>query len=83
MLDEKSCMCFVDMVAAFYGIPRNLLVCLIRNAIILWMMSVNEGQGQESEWILSCQRSVRLRWGCTKDLCCHFFAVAMDFIELN
>ena len=22
-------------------------------------------------WILSCQRSLRLMWGCTKDLCCH------------
>ena len=23
-------------------------------------------QRQESEWILSCQRSLKLKWGCTK-----------------
>ena len=28
-------------------------------------------QRQESEWILSCQRSLRLKWGCIKNLCCH------------
>ena len=38
-------------------------------------------QRQESEWILSNQRSLRLKWGCTKDLYCHhFFAVVVDVV---
>ena len=28
-------------------------------------------QGNESEWILSSQRSFRLKCGCNKDLCYH------------
>ena len=39
------------------------------------------GQRQESEWILCCQRSLRLKWGCTKDLSCHLFlAVVVDVV---
>ena len=36
-------------------------------------------QRQESEWIL---RSLRLKCGCTKDLCCHllFFAILEDVV---
>ena len=39
-------------------------------------------QRQESEWILSCQRNMRLKWECTIDLCCHlfFFAVKVDVV---
>ena len=39
-------------------------------------------QRQESKWIVSCQRSLRLKWGCTKDLCCHLFlfAVVVDVV---
>ena len=30
---------------------------------------------------MSCQRSLRLRRGCTKDLCCHlFFIEVVDFV---
>ena len=28
---------------------------------------------QGLEWILSCQRSLRLMRGCKKNLCCHLF----------
>ena len=37
-------------------------------------------QRQESEWILSCRRSLGLKSGCAKDMCCHlfFFAVVVD-----
>ena len=28
-------------------------------------------QRQESEWIVSCQRSLRSTLGCIKDQCCH------------
>ena len=36
-----------------------------------------------SEWILSCLRSLRIKLGCTKDLCCRllFFAVVVDVTE--
>ena len=39
-------------------------------------------QKQESEWILNCQWSLRLEWGCMKDLCCHLFlfAVVMSIV---
>ena len=35
------------------------------------MMSLYEGAKTESDWILICQRSLRLKLECTKDLCCH------------
>ena len=40
------------------------------------------GQRQESEWILSCQRSLGLKWKFTKDLCCHliFLALVVDVV---
>ena len=33
-------------------------------------------------WILSCQRRLRFKLGCTKDLCCYlfFFAVVVDVV---
>ena len=40
-------------------------------------------KGQKPGCILSCQRSLRLKWGCTKDLCYHlfFFAVVVDIVS--
>ena len=36
----------------------------------------------ESEWLLSSQRSLRLKWECTKDLCCRLsFAVVVDVVS--
>ena len=38
-------------------------------------------QSDGLEWyILSCQRSLRLWWGYTMDLCCHLFAVVVDVV---
>ena len=38
-------------------------------------------QRQGLEWILSCQRSLRLRWRCIKALCCHLlFAVVVNVV---
>ena len=36
----------------------------------------------KSEWILSCQRSLRPKWVCTNDLCYHhlFLAVVVDVV---
>ena len=39
-------------------------------------------QREESEWILSSQRSLMLKWGYTNDLCCCLFsAVVVDVIN--
>ena len=37
---------------------------------------------QTLEWILGCQMSLRLKCGCTKDLCCYlfFFALMVDVV---
>ena len=39
-------------------------------------------QRQELVWILSCQRVLRKKCGCIKDLCCQFFlfAVVVDVV---
>ena len=37
-------------------------------------------QRQELELILSCQRSLKLKWGCIKDLCRYLFAVVVDTV---
>ena len=37
-------------------------------------------QRQEKEWIMSCWRSLRLMWGCTKHLYSHIFAVVVDVV---
>ena len=34
-------------------------------------------QRQVLEQILSCQRNLRLQWGCDKDLCCRLFLFAV------
>ena len=40
-------------------------------------------QQQVSQWTVSCQRSLSLKWGCTRDLCCHLFlfAVMVDVVS--
>ena len=35
-------------------------------------------QRQGLEWIPSCQRSLRLKCGCTKDLCCNLVMSLYD-----
>ena len=58
-------MCFVDIEKAFERVPRKMLELAMRK------------KRQESEWILSCQRSLRLKWECTKDLGCQLFSFAV------
>ena len=39
-------------------------------------------QRQGLEWTMSCQRSLRLKWGCIKGMCCQlFFAVMVDVVN--
>ena len=55
----------------------------IQDVLVRSVMSLMREQIQESEWILCCQRSLRLKWECTMDLCCHlfFFAVVVDVVS--
>ena len=43
---------------------------------------MREQRQAKSEWIVRCQKSLKLKWRCTKDLCCHFFlfAVVVDVV---
>ena len=62
---KKLCMCFVDLEKAFDRVPRKVLV---RSVMILYEAA--------KTWVrvcLSCQRNLRLMWGCTKDLFFHLF----------
>ena len=45
----------------------------IREILVRSVMSLNKGAKTGLEWILSCQRSVRSKWECPNDLCCHLF----------
>ena len=73
---KKVCMCFVDQEKAFSIVRRKVLEWAmmkkgISDVLVRFVMSVYEEA--KKEWILSCQRSLRLKWGCTKDLCCRIF----------
>ena len=82
-------MCFVDLVKAFHRVPGKMLEWVLRKkgiteVLVRSVMSLYEDQGQESEWILSCQRSLSLKWGCTKHMCCHlFFLLWLQMLSLN
>ena len=71
---KKKVVCFVDLEKVFDRVPRKALKWAMRKkgipeVLARSMMSLLGG----SELILSCQRSLRLKWGCTKDLCCHLY----------
>ena len=72
---KKLYMYFVDLEKAFDRVPRKVLEWALRQKEYqtFWWISEEcmREQRQESEWILSCQRSLRLKWGCTKDLSCN------------
>ena len=71
-------LCFVDQEKAFSIVRRKVLEWAmmkkgISDVLVRFVMSVYEEAKKESELILSCQRSLRLKWGCTKDLRCRIF----------
>ena len=71
-------MCFVDLEKAVISVPRNVLEWAMRKkgipeVLVISVMCLYEEQRQESKGILSCQRSLRLMFGYTKDMCCHIF----------
>ena len=71
---KKIYMCFVDLEKTIDRIPRKMQEWAMRKKIKPEVItrSVRE-QRQASEWILICQRSLGLKWGCTIDLCGHIF----------
>ena len=68
-------MCFVDIEKAYDRVPRKVLKLASRKkgmpeVLVRSGMSLYEGAG-----ILSYQRSLRLKCGCTKELRCHLFSL--------
>ena len=57
-------MCFVDLEKVIERVPRKVLVCAANNKGILEVLVrlVMREQRQESGWIQSCQRRLRLNW---------------------
>ena len=74
---KNLCMCFVYQKRAFDIVPRKVLQCATKRKGIpedlVRSVSLHEGAREESEWIMSCQRSLRLKWGYLNDLRCHLF----------
>ena len=71
-------MCFVDLEKALDRVPRKVLEWAmskkgILEVLVRSVMSLYEGAMMRVERILSCQRSLRLKCGCTNDLYCHLF----------
>ena len=80
-------MCFVDLEKAFDRVPRKTLEMTMRKKgmpeiLGRSIMSLYERAKTRVRRILSCQKSLRLKWGCTKGLrqhlsfcssgrCCH------------
>ena len=64
---KKLYMSFVDLEKAFVRVQRKVLELVmgkkgIPELLVRSVMSLYKGAKQESEWILSCQMSLRLRW---------------------
>ena len=71
-------MCLVDQVKAFDRVPSNMLENAMRKkgipeVLVRSMMSLYEGAKQDAEWIMYCQKGLRLEWKCTKDLGLNFY----------
>ena len=66
-------MCFMDLEKAFDRVPRKMLEWAMRKkgiteVLVRSVTCLYEGAKTESEWILNCQSSLRLKWGCTKNM---------------
>ena len=71
------------MEKAFDRVPRKVLEWALRKkgipeVLVRSVMSLYEGAWYESEWILSCQMSLKLMWRCTKDLSATFSFCSCD-----
>ena len=63
--EEKFNMCFVDQEKALDRVLKNVFEWAMRKkgipeVLVRSVMCLNKGANTESEWILSCQRSLRL-----------------------
>ena len=70
---KKLYMCSMDLEKAFDIVPRNVLEWGMRKkampeVLCRSVISLYEGAKTEPEWIMNCQRSLSLEWGCTKNL---------------
>ena len=70
----KLYMCFVVLDKPFDRVPRKVLEWAmmkkgIPEVLVRSVMRCMRELGQGLEWILICQRSFRLKWGCTDPWC--------------
>ena len=76
-------MCFVDLEGAYDTIPGKLLEWAMRKkgiaeVLVSSMMSLYEGT--MIRIIVDSEFSEVFEVKCTKDLCCHFFAVVLNIV---
>ena len=62
---KKLCMCFVDIDEAVYRVPREVLKWALRkkeipDVLVRSVIDQYEGAKTGLEWIVSCERSLRL-----------------------
>ena len=76
MLKEKSCVCFVDLEKVFDRVQRTVLEWALRKngipeVLVRSVMSLYDGTKTRVRVDSELSEAFRLKWGCTKDLCCH------------
>ena len=82
-------MCFVNLVKAFDSVLMKVLEWAMRKiempeVLVISVMSLYEGAKTRVTVDLSCQINLKLKWGFTKDLCCHlFFLYWWKMLSLN
>ena len=75
-------MCFVDLEKAIGAIPSKELEWAMRKkgipeVLVISVMSQYEGAKMRVMVNFSCERSLRIKWGCTKDLRCHLLPLQL------
>ena len=85
---EKGHICFVDIERAIDRVPRKMLEWAMRKKGIPSFVKIGDeyvrAQRQESEWILSHQKMLRLKREGNKDLCSRLFSLQLQkILSLN
>ena len=73
---KKLYMYFVNQEKTIYKASRKVMELEIRKkgipeALVRSVIGLYEEAKTKVRWIPGCQRSMRLKWECTKDLCSH------------
>ena len=78
MLNEKSCICFVDLEKTFDRVQRKVLECAvikksIPEVLVRSEMSLHEGARTRVRVDSVLSEKFVVKVGCTNELCCHLF----------